>query len=713
MGNRLRKTVTLLAFTAFSTAALADDPPARVGRVALAEGQVSISQDTGQPAAGAQVNWPVTSHNTISTAPGARTELRIGSTSVRLDGGSALEVTELDDDNLRLRLHYGRASVRIVNADVVGGFELVTPQARVHLQQPGRIRIDADAADTSVVSVFDGVALVEGGGSELTLRAGRRADVRDDGIRTVQAQHDAFDDWSLARDQYEDRSQSTRYVASEVTGYEDLDRYGSWRTDAQYGSLWVPTVGADWVPYRDGSWTWIEPWGWTWVDNAPWGYAPFHYGRWLYVNHRWCWTPGHLDRRPIWAPALVGWVGGGWNTTFHGHDKRPLPATGWYPLGPHDRYVPGHHAPAAHLNWWNRNVHDDGHRDRNYRPNGVTVVPHDAFGQRDRVDVGHAPKGATPPALAVQQPGSAPPPPRGAVERDGRRGGWRDRDGRDGRDGRGAPVPVLTAPSVQAGQPQARPPVPAAVAAPAPVAVPQGQGNEGPHGRQGREAFEDGRGRRQFDTDAFPRQRPNTPPVAGTSIASPPLPANVPPAGTSIASPPLPAGVPAAGTTIGSSSPPRNLPPAGMAIGSAPMPAGTPAAGTSIASPRGMPPAGTSFGAVPTAQPQQERFVPRFERPHRDGGEFEHRGRETSAPPPQAVAAPAPSRPPMPAAQPAPMPVAQPAMAAPAPRPMPAPPSVAAPAPAPAPAQAQPQRGGDRGDHDRGGRDGRVRQQDR
>jgi hypothetical protein len=25
----------------------------------------------------------------------------------------------------------------------------------------------------------------------------------------------------------------------------------------------------------------MSPWGWTWVDNAPWGFAPFHYGRWV------------------------------------------------------------------------------------------------------------------------------------------------------------------------------------------------------------------------------------------------------------------------------------------------------------------------------------------------------------------------------------------------------------------------------------------------
>src|SRR4029453_15692065 len=65
-----------------------------------------------------------------------------------------------------------------------------------------------------------------------------------------------------------------------------------------------------WAPYRSGQWRWVRPWGWTWVDQAPWGYAPFHYGRWVTIGNRWCWWPGGYYARPIWAPALVGFVGG-------------------------------------------------------------------------------------------------------------------------------------------------------------------------------------------------------------------------------------------------------------------------------------------------------------------------------------------------------------------------------------------------------------------
>jgi uncharacterized protein DUF6600 len=97
------------------------------------------------------------------------------------------------------------------------------------------------------------------------------------------------------------------------------------------------TVAVGWAPYRFGHWTWVGPWGWTWVDDAPWGYAPSHYGRWLWLAGRWGWCPGGFVRRPVWAPALVGWYGGpGWafSSSFG------VPVYGWVPLSWGDPFRP-------------------------------------------------------------------------------------------------------------------------------------------------------------------------------------------------------------------------------------------------------------------------------------------------------------------------------------------------------------------------------------
>jgi hypothetical protein len=494
------KTLTLLSLATLSTLAAAqDDLPGRVGRIALTQGQVSIGNDGGGGMAPAQVNWPVTSGTMLSTARGARTELRIGSTSIRLDGDSSLEVMQLDDANLRLRLHYGSASVRVSNPEALAGFELDTPQAHLRLQQPARVRVDAERVrDTSAVEVFEGVALVDGGGSELTLRAGKAAELGEDDVRTLLAQRDAFDDWSLARDRAEDNAASARYVGTDMTGYEDLDRYGNWRDDSEYGPLWTPMVSANWVPYSDGSWTWLEPWGWTWVDNASWGYAPFHYGRWVFVNHRWSWAPGRHHERPVWAPALVGWVGGaGWNVTLRDHSRHP--ASGWYPLTPHDRFVPSYHASESHLHRINDDVRPDPRRPHDFRPQGLTVLPQERFAQRGRVDVAHAPR-ATPAmvqggnvaATPAAAPSAPPPPPNRlprderfarAQERDHERDHERDQGGEHGldtgrisRDGfiRQAP-PVITSPPIS-GQPA----VPLGVNSPTPHQPPQALGVTSP-----------------------------------------------------------------------------------------------------------------------------------------------------------------------------------------------------------------------------------------
>jgi len=75
--------------------------------------------------------------------------------------------------------------------------------------------------------------------------------------------------------------------------------------------VWFPNgLVAGWAPYRFGHWGFVAPWGWTWIDDAPWGYAPFHYGRWVMVGGLWGWAPGPVAVTAIYSPALVGFIGG-------------------------------------------------------------------------------------------------------------------------------------------------------------------------------------------------------------------------------------------------------------------------------------------------------------------------------------------------------------------------------------------------------------------
>lgn len=452
-----------------SSPALAQaDLPGAVGRISSVQGQVTLSGDDEPQAA--TLNWPVTGASHLTTASGARTEFRVGSTAVRLDGDSDLEITDIDDDLLRLRLNYGSVNIRVRNRDMLRDFELSTPQARITMIEPGVLRVDVERVpDTSQVSVLAGAARVDGAGSSFTVDVGRQLDISNADARSLVARRDGFDVWADERDRQADMV-STQYVSTGMTGYEELDRHGSWTDSVDYGPLWAPrNVAADWAPYRDGRWTWLAPWGWTWVDNAPWGYAPSHYGRWVTVRDRWYWAPGRPVGRPVWAPALVGWVGG---------VDRPQqgPGLGWYPLSPRDRYVPSYRVSVnveQRLTWINngkpymprggrddRNYKDRDNRDgRDYR-HGLTVLPRAQFEGRHTVRVNRSdqymPRGQLVSQLNHMTPVAPPHPVRPGRIETNRRGVDRDGDGRPDRfernDQRNDQRGRLTTQSLQPGQ---------------------------------------------------------------------------------------------------------------------------------------------------------------------------------------------------------------------------------------------------------------------
>src|SRR5207247_1385538 len=141
--------------------------------------------------------------------------------------------------------------------------------------------------------------------------------------------------------------QGPDYGAQTMTGYQDLDRYGSWRDTPNYGQAWFPRVHPGWAPYREGHWAYVQPWGWTWIDDAPWGFTPFHYGRWVEINRQWAWTPGRAVERPVYAPAVVNFLGGaavdGAAGAGGGMNGSP-PAVGWVPLGPQEVQLPAYRA---------------------------------------------------------------------------------------------------------------------------------------------------------------------------------------------------------------------------------------------------------------------------------------------------------------------------------------------------------------------------------
>lgn len=469
MRRKIIPTLMLAALAGWSALAHAEDPPAIVGRISSVQGQVTLVGD-GEPV-GASLNWPVMADNHLTTASGARTEFRVGSTAVRLDSDSDLEITGMDDDLLRLRLNYGSVSIRVRSAELLRDFELSTPQARITMLEPGVLRVDVERQpDTSQITVLAGSARVEGAGSSVVVNQGRHVDITPEDVRTSVARRDGFDVWAEDRDRLDSSTSTTRYVSSGITGYEELDRNGSWAESVEYGPLWTPrNVALDWAPYRDGRWIWLAPWGWTWVDNAPWGYAPSHYGRWVLVERRWRWAPGRPAGRPVWAPALVGWVGG------NGGPHHPGPGLGWYPLSPRDRFVPHYRVSSDYerrVTWTHNGKPFTPRPDFNGRRDGLTVVPRDQFDGRRNVSVGRGTQLLPPASFVKNVTPVAPPQPQMpqrplSTDRGGR--GDRDHDGipdrfdrndgrNDGRHERPGPGRTITAPSQPQQVPAQQPP---------------------------------------------------------------------------------------------------------------------------------------------------------------------------------------------------------------------------------------------------------------
>ena len=373
----------------------AQDPPGRVARLSYSNGAVSFQPGGQGDWVTAVQNRPLSNGDNLWADKDSRAEFQIGSTAVRMDSETSVTFLQLDDRTTQLRLSQGSIVFRVRHLDDEDHFEIDTPNSAFQVQRTGEYRVDVNAAgDETDVTVWKGRGEVTGGGDSFTVIAGQRAafngtDKLDHQIGQLPGDND-FDNFAFDRDQHEDKAESSNYVSPEMTGADDLDEYGHWNYAADYGPVWTPVgVAPGWAPYRFGHWVWVAPWGWTWVENEPWGFAPFHYGRWAFIGGGWGWIPGPVVIRPVYAPALVAFVGGGGFGIGIGIGVGPV---GWFPLGPREVFVPWYHTSRVYVNNVNitntrvtvtqvNTVYGGAHvAYANQRvANGVTVVSHETF----------------------------------------------------------------------------------------------------------------------------------------------------------------------------------------------------------------------------------------------------------------------------------------------------------------------------------------------
>ena len=347
-----------------------------VARVSSVTGDASFQRgddpDHWQPVG---INVPMTIGDRIYSTAAGRVELEAPGLRAFVAPETELAILNLTEDVQQYSMAQGTATFRISHMDDEDVFEIDTPNAAITLEATGLYRVYVDADGNTRVSVRRGEARVSAGGGEVTVRTGEAMHI--DGIDAPEYDvfalplADSWDRWVDSRELRRHGVVSYDFASEDILGASDLDSYGRWEETPEYGHVWFPAnVASDWTPYRAGHWVWQDPWGWTWVSSEPWGWAPYHYGRWAVRASRWCWVPVAPNVRHVaYAPALVGFVGGGpgWSASISAGGG----FIGWFPLGPRDPLVP----------WWgNRaltpvNVANVTYMNRTY----VTVVDRGAF----------------------------------------------------------------------------------------------------------------------------------------------------------------------------------------------------------------------------------------------------------------------------------------------------------------------------------------------
>ena len=337
--------------------AVAEEPPARVGRLSRVQGSVAFRQSPEEEWTPAIANTALVAGNALYTEPGARAAIQVNQIAIAIEGGTDLQIARLDDEGLIATLPRGSLDIQATGLLEQEKIEVVTAQGRLATGRDGRYLIDAGApldapggfrparfsvlAGEAVVIIAEGIEQPLGAGQMLTLTAQGPV------LGRIAAPPPLV---AWAGGLGGKATQGTPVAARQMTGAEDLGRYGRWESAPEYGDIWYPTVEASYVPYRDGRWVWRDPWGWTWLDERPWGFAPFHYGRWVQVGPRWGWAPRPVvyaeeawrPRRPVWAPALVAFVG------VAALGPRG-PGIGWVPLGPREAYYPAFRASPVYV----------------------------------------------------------------------------------------------------------------------------------------------------------------------------------------------------------------------------------------------------------------------------------------------------------------------------------------------------------------------------
>ncbi|MEO6835012.1 MAG: DUF6600 domain-containing protein [Candidatus Tumulicola sp.] len=361
-----RVLVTALAGAIALTGALTSARPALaqyavagapgVANVSVTQGEVVIVRgDTGTQVA-ATLNAPLLPGDYISTAASSRAEVQFDGTSmVRLAQNTQVRFVNLNPGSREVQLASGTTDLAALQS-ARDSAQIDTPSVTVRANQTGDYRVSVLSNGQTEVTVRSGSATVSSAAGTQTLTPGTTlvayGSYSNPSISLQGAiGDDAFDTFNSNRNNaIVTAYNSNQYLAPQLAGYANFSNYGQWSNVPGYGQSWAPyNQTNNWSPYSNGQWTWEPGYGYTWVGNEPWGYAPYHYGRWYNYNNQWMWQPPAYQYQTnsntlasSWLPALVGFflTGGSGLMGSSGYNPYNNGNIGWVPLAPGEQYNP-------------------------------------------------------------------------------------------------------------------------------------------------------------------------------------------------------------------------------------------------------------------------------------------------------------------------------------------------------------------------------------
>ena len=317
------------------------DGPVRMARIARLDGNVSWRPGDDVNWSDAGWNLPLREGAQIWVSPGARAEIQFDDGSYLRLGNGALAVfhtmfADSQGEFTEIKLDNGTASLQLTNS--ISSYQIDTPLASINSAGVSNLRVDA--TNGLRVVVWNGQAKVQGIAGQVSLGGGQSLRLANASSSYTVFPAPGRDSWdAYCDDRFEATRHPSRYLPSSIALVAgDLDSYGVWIRDPQYGYCWHPNMpDPNWAPYHDGHWVWVSPFGWTWCGNEQWGWAPYHYGTWFSSPKGWLWRPGPAQQ--CWSPAVV-------------HFSTNNGSIAWCPLAPAEvRYPPALSIHFGSGNW--------------------------------------------------------------------------------------------------------------------------------------------------------------------------------------------------------------------------------------------------------------------------------------------------------------------------------------------------------------------------